>query len=164
MSPFRKNAWLGVTGFFLLLVGFMLGARSQSAAANDAFTEKMNDSAELFGAKNELTVLKIQKTALEKRAQTCEANFSTFTVLYEPAAAPSVGILHGFVDVQVPGLAGPAHPAWIIPAKIEPRVIALQPGLVYGYIDRDTKQIDGPYPPVAIANGDKMSVAGWAAR
>lgn len=171
MSPLRKNIWLAVSGLALLLIGFMLGARSQSGSANGDFLTRMNDTGQLAQFRKDLTVLKSQNTQLfadakgwKARSETCEANFSTFTVLYEPGSSPSFSVMNGFVDVQLPGLAGPAHPAWVIPAKVEPRVIALQPGLVYGYIDRDTKQIDGPYPPVAIANGDKMTVAGWAAR
>lgn len=171
MSPLRKNIWLGVCAAALLLIGFMLGARSQSGRIDGDLLSQVSSQGQAFEDHQELVKLRLEKTALENgiktlgtRAQACEANFSTYTVLYEPGTAPSLSVMRGLVDVQVPGLAGPAHAAWVIPAKIEPRVIALQPGLVYGYIDRDTKQIDGPYPPIAIANGDKMTVAGWTAR
>lgn len=106
-------------------------------------------------------------TMWQARAQKCEANFSTFTILYEPGTSLSIPVLHGLVDIQAgaaTGLQTPAHPAWVIPAKIEPRVIANQPGLVYAYIDRQTGQIDGPYPPAAVAAGDKFTDAGWTPR
>lgn len=172
----KQPSWvsLGVTCAICLAGGFFLGTYYAVQVARQAAQVSIGtQSGPAFqvGGDRELAQLKIDNARLESiaktllaRAQVCEANFSTYTVLYEPGTAPSLSVMRGLVDVQVPGLAGPAHPAWVIPAKIEPRVIALQPGLVYGYIDRDTKQIDGPYPPIAIANGDKMTVAGWSAR
>lgn len=174
MDPTRKRIWLGVAAVLLPLFGFWAGVSSKAGVGNDALISQMNNIGRGQQEASQLTQLKIENArlqtiskALEARTQACEANFSTFTVLYEPGQSLSIPLLHGLVDLQAgaaTGLQGPAHPAWVIPAKIEPRLIASEPGLLYGYIDRETKQIDGPYTATVIAPGDRAGVAGWAPR
>lgn len=175
MSNLEKTTiGLAIAAFVLPIFGYWAGVSSRANVGNDAFISQANNMGRAQQDANQLTQLKIENArlqtiskALEARTQTCEANFSTFTVLYEPGTSLSIPLLHGLVDLQagaVTGLQSPAHPAWVIPAKIEPRVIASQAGLVYGYIDRQNGQIDGPYPATVIAAGDKFGVAGWAPR
>lgn len=151
--------------FGVLLAGKMNQKISDEQRSSVA--KQVDDEMQLQELRREKISWQSAMEGWQGRAQACEANYTTFTVLYEPGQPLSIPVLHGLLDLQAgpaTGLQTPAHPAWILPAKIEPRVIAAQPGLLYGYMDRETKQLDGPYPATVVAMTDKFGVKGWAPR
>jgi len=77
--------------------------------------------------------------------------YETETVLYE-AQAPSLSVFHNAISIA-PGKAitgaggGTLKPRWIIGARVTPVIVAENSGAAYGYVDRKTGEVSGPFQP-----------------
>ena len=89
----------------------------------------------------------VRNAAWQTRAEKCEANFRTETILYEPGAPPTLTLFNGLVNVQPAGMAGPVGPRWIVPAKIQPQAAPGSAGFIFAYFDPASRKLDGPYLP-----------------
>lgn len=78
--------------------------------------------------------------------------YGTETILYE-AAPPKISVFHGAVNIS-PGDAvqftPQLKPKWLIGARVTP-VLApgMAAGAAYGYMDKNTGAITGPFQPAA---------------
>lgn len=87
-------------------------------------------------------------TAWQHRAQSCEARFSTGTVIMEPHPMAELPLLHGAVTLELKAGDGVFHgelkPAWFIPAKVN--VYSNVPGAQQVWQDMRTGAIIGQAP------------------
>jgi len=77
----------------------------------------------------------------QKRAQLCEAKFSTVTVVYEKQDIASVPVLHGMLAIGLSASQDGARPAMAIPAKVE--IYTSRPDVRYEWRDARTGESQG---------------------
>lgn len=159
--PTKRPSWIAVALSVAgcLLIGWMLGYRSGNQSARNFMVSDVDAKARLGSTTTELVLERQQNTVLLSRALSCEANFQTDTILYEPGVPPSLPLMNGLIAVAPGsslGLAGPMGARWVIPAKVTPRMTTGEQGFEYFYLDAKTEKFDGPYLPGPIQTGDKF--------
>lgn len=112
----------------------------------------VNGSAESFRkmAESEAAALTECTNKLNAQTATLNEDHSRFTVLYDTSGSPAPGVplFHGIVTLSLTGLPAQVKPRWLIPAKVKPLVVGSSEWIAYGYIDPQTRVLEGPFTPL----------------
>jgi hypothetical protein len=157
----ERAIWSVAIAVFSLIAGFVAGGSLASRQNPPDAASDIDKAAQLQATLTKAVV------SWRGRAEACEMNYQTATVLYEPGQQLSVPLLHGLVDLQAgPALGLPVNsgPHWIIPWKIVPRTLGNAQGFTYSYLDTKTERLDGPYLPAQLQQSDHWNNAGWISR
>lgn len=96
-------------------------------------------------------------TTWQQRAQSCEAKFTTGTIVLEPHPLAEIPVFGGAASVSVNLSADAPRPALFIPAQV--RVYTNVPGARYQWQDMRTGELHGDFPalpPSAMAATERV--------
>ena len=140
-----KNKIIGtvlVTGILAALLGFAGGMQFTSTRDEAGLDANIAGNALLRA-----NMLKAS-AAWQSRAETCEAKFTAFTVIYEPEPAVSLPLLNGVAAVTL-GSGERMVPVFWVPSKVAPN--SPIPGAQYRWFSMKTGEALGTFPTSAVA-------------
>lgn len=155
----KATIWPIIWLFIGTCLGFLGGIAATSHKVDMPTLEKNIDAdAQIAELKEQLLAQKIVSDGWQKKSEACDAQSQIATILYEPGAPPTIALFNGAINVQPGASLGvtiPSGPRWIVPAKVQPRVITAIPGVWYSYFDLSTQRLDGPYIPLLVSAGNQ---------